>query len=362
MSSSRAIAPQDEETLQAGLAQLVAAELLYQRGRPPRARYIFKHALIQDAAYASLLKSTRQQVHQQVAQVFEALFPTVVETQPELVAQHYTAAGCTKQAVRYWQRAGQQANERSAYLEAISHCTTGIELLKTLPETPERTQHALTLYITLGAALQMAKGHAAPEVEHAYTQAYALCQQVGETPELIPVLLGLWRFYNTRLQLRTAREIGETLLRLAQRAHDPALAAIAHPNLGLTWFLLSALPIARQHFEEGITRYTPDQHRSPVFRMGQDPGVACRTYAAMTLWLLGYPAQALAHVHGALALAHELSHPYSLAFAQFWAAWVSQVRRDVPACASMPRPLSRSQPSGAFPSGRPGARACVGGH
>ena len=142
--------------------RLVAAELLYQRGRPPRARYIFKHALIQDAAYASLLKSTRQQVHQQVAQVFEALFPTVVETQPELVAQHYTAAGCTKQAVRYWQRAGQQANERSAYLEAISHCTTGIELLKTLPETPERTQHALTLYITLGAALQMAKGHAAP--------------------------------------------------------------------------------------------------------------------------------------------------------------------------------------------------------
>ena len=104
----------------------------------------------------------------------------------------------------------------------------------------------------------MAKGHAAPEVEHAYTQAYALCQQVGETPELIPVLLGLWRFYNTRLQLRTAREIGETLLRLAQRAHDPALAAIAHPNLGLTWFLLSALPIARQHFEKALhaTRQT----------------------------------------------------------------------------------------------------------
>jgi class 3 adenylate cyclase/predicted ATPase len=325
----QAIAPQDEDTLLTRLAQLVDAELLYQRGRPPRARYIFKHALIQDAAYASLLKSTRQQLHQQVAKVFETQFPTLIETQPELVAQHYTAAGCTEQAVRYWQRAGQQASERSAHLEAISHCTTGIELLKALPETSEYIQQALTLYITLGAALQMAKGHAAPEVEHAYTQAYALCQRVGETPELIPVLLGLWRFYNTRLQLRTAREIGETLLRLTQRAHDPALAAIAHPNLGLTWFLLSALSIARQHFEEGIARYTPDQHRSPVFRMGQDPGVACRTYAAMTLWLLGYPEQALAQVHGALALAHELSHPYSLAFAQFWAAWISQVRRDV---------------------------------
>ncbi len=121
----QALAPLDEATLQARLAQLVEAELLYQRGRPPRARYVFKHALIQDAAYASLLKSTRQQVHQQIAQVFEARFPALVETQPELVAQHYTAAGCTEQAVVYWQRAGQQASDRSANVEAISHLTTG---------------------------------------------------------------------------------------------------------------------------------------------------------------------------------------------------------------------------------------------
>ena len=191
----QAIGPQDEDTLQAGLAQLVEAELLYQRGRPPRAKYLFKHALIQDAAYASLLKSTRQQVHQQIAQVLETRFPAAVETQPELVAQHYTAAGCVEQAMVYWQRAGQQASDRSAHLEAISHFTTGIELLTTLPETPARTQHALTLHIALGAALQVTKGHAAPEVEHAYTQAYALCQQVGETPELVPVLSGLWRYY-----------------------------------------------------------------------------------------------------------------------------------------------------------------------
>src|SRR5919106_1858682 len=184
----RRIAPQDEETLQAGLGQLVAAELLYQRGRPPRARYVFKHALIQDAAYASLLKSTRQQIHQRIAQVLEARFPALVETQPELVAQHYTAAGCAEQAVAYWQRAGQQASDRSAYLEAVSHLTTGIELLKTLPETPAHTQYAVTLYIALGAALQITKGYTAPEVEQAYTQARAWCQQGGETPELVPVL------------------------------------------------------------------------------------------------------------------------------------------------------------------------------
>ncbi|HEY5867750.1 MAG TPA: adenylate/guanylate cyclase domain-containing protein, partial [Candidatus Tectomicrobia bacterium] len=229
----QAIASQDEETLQEGLAQLVGTEILYQRGRPPRARYIFKHALIQDAAYASLLKSTRQQVHQQVAQVFETQFPALVETQPELVAQHYTAAGCTEQAVGYWQRAGHQASDRSANVEAISHCTTGIELLQTLPETPEHTQQSLALYIALGAALQATKGQAAPEVEHAYTQAHALCQQVGQTPELGPVLFGLWRYYVVRSQLHTAREIGDTLLRLVQHTPNPMLAVSAHYALGV---------------------------------------------------------------------------------------------------------------------------------
>jgi class 3 adenylate cyclase/predicted ATPase len=326
----QAIAPQDDTTLQEGLAQLVAAELLYQRGRPPRARYMFKHALIQDVAYASLLRSIRQQVHQQVAQVLEARFPVLVETQPELVAQHYTAAGCAQQAVVYWQRAGQHASDRLAHVEAISHLTTGIELLRTLPETPARTQQALTLYIALGAALIITKGQAAPEVEHAYTQARALCQQVGETPELVPVLYGLHRFYVGRSQLHTSRELGDTLLRLAQRADDPALAVIAHYALGTTWLWLGALPAAHRHLEVGSAHYTLDQHRSLVFRMGQDPGVGCRANAARTLWLLGYPDQALVHLHDALTLAHELSHPFSLAFARCVAALVSQCRRNVP--------------------------------
>jgi len=231
----QAVSSLDEATLQHGLRQLVEAELVYQRGTPPHATYMFKHALIQEAAYQSLLRSTRQQYHQRIAQVLEARFPALVETQPELVAQHYTAAGCTEQAVVYWQRAGQHASDRSAHLEAVSHFTTGIELLKTLPETPEHTQHAVTLHIALGAALQIAKGTAAPEVEHTYTQARVLCQQVGETPELGPVLYGLWRFYVVRSQLHTARETGETLLRLAHQAHDPTLSVIAHHALGQTW-------------------------------------------------------------------------------------------------------------------------------
>src|SRR5262249_13659114 len=160
----QAVAPWDEATVQRGLHQLVEAEFLYQQGLPPQATYRFKHALIQDAAYQSLLRSTRQQYHQRIAQVLEARFPTTVETQPELAAQHSTAAGLPAQAIPYWQRAGQFANDRSAHLEAVSHLTTGIELLATLPEMPERTQHALTMHIALGAALLMTKGQSAPEV------------------------------------------------------------------------------------------------------------------------------------------------------------------------------------------------------
>jgi ABC transporter substrate binding protein len=142
----------------------------------------------------------------------------------------------------------------------------------------------------------------------------------------------------TRPQLHTARELGDTLLGLAQQAHDPALAVLAHYARGWTWLCLGALPMARQHLEVGIARYTPDQRRAPVFRMGQDPGVACRANAALTLWLLGYPEQAQAHLHEALALPHELSHPFSLAWVRCRAAMVSQCSRDVPAAHAQPSP------------------------
>jgi predicted ATPase len=223
------------------------------------------------------------------------------------------------------------AGQRYAYREAAITLQHALALVPHLPEAAARTQHALPLYSALGASLTMTHGQAAPEVEHAYTQAYALCQQVGETPELVPVLYGLWRFSVQRAQLHTARELGDTLLRLAHRAEDAALLVLAHYALGVTWFCLGVLPTARQHLEDGLARYTPDQHRAQVLRMGVDPGMNSHLYAAMTLWVLGYPAQALAHLHAALALAHALAHPHSLAFVRSWVAMVSQCRRDVPA-------------------------------
>jgi predicted ATPase len=295
---------------------------------PPQATYRFKHALIQDAAYQSLLKSTRQQYHQRIAQVLEARFPELCETQPELLAHHYTEAGVLAQAIPYWQRAGQRALARSAYVEAIGHLTTGLEVLKNLPDTPERTRQELTLQITLAPSLMAAKGLAAPEVERAYTRALVLCRQVGETPQLFPVLVGLWRFHAVRAEYQTAHELEERLLRLAQSVQDPALLLEAHRPPGQTLFCLGELVQARAHLEQAIALYNPEQHHSHALLYGNDAGVMCLSWLSWTLWVLGYPDQALERSHEALTLAQALAHPPSLATGLHFASMLHQLRRE----------------------------------
>jgi len=327
----QSIATQDDETLQAGLSQLVAAELLYQRGRPPRARYVFKHALIQDAAYASLLKSTRQQIHQRIGQALEVKFPEMVATQPELLAHHLTEAGYASQAVGYWQRAGERAVARSANLEAISHLRAGLGVLQTLPDTAERNEQELLLQVTLGPALTNTKGFAAPEVEHAYARARALCERVSDAPQRFSVLRGLWQFYNGRGTYQTARELGEQCLQLAQQGHDSSRLVEGHHTLWTSHLLMGELTLARTHLEQGLALYDLAQHRPLAVLYGHDPGVCCRGGAAIVLWLLGYPDQALRQLHATHSLAQELAHPSSLAFARMLTAIAYQLRRDTDA-------------------------------
>jgi predicted ATPase len=328
----QAVSPVDAPSLQQALAKLVEAQVLYRRGAPPQSRYTFKHALIQDAAYQSLLKSKRQQYHQQIAHVLEGRFVEIIETQPELLAHHYTEAGLIAQAIPYWQRAGRTALERSANSEVIGHLTKALELLKTLPDTPERIQQELDLQITLGPALIVTKGWSAPEVEKAYTRARELCQQVGETSQLSLVLWGLWVFYHVRGEHQTARALGEQLLHLAQRMQDSALLVEAHFALGYTLYCLGEFASSQEHVEQNIALYTPQQHRSLAFLYGgTDPGMACLSQAAWTLWQLGYPDQALQRNRETLALAQELSHPHSLAFALGHAAVLHQFRCEAQA-------------------------------
>jgi predicted ATPase len=324
----QAVSQVDEVILQHELGRLVEAEIVYHRGVPPQATYIFKHALIQDAAYQSLLRSTRQQYHQRIAQVLEEHFPETAEAQPELLAHYYTEAGLTEQAVHYWLRAGHQASTRSANVEAMSHLTKGLEVLKTLPEIPERIQQELKFHIALGAPLMATKGYAAAEVEQCYTRAWELSRQVEESPQLFSALWGLWVFYETRAEYTRGRALGEQCLSLARSVNDPALLLEAHAIVGITLLWLGELALAQEHVEQGMTLYNPQQHRGLAVLYGFDPGVFCLSLAANVLWLLGYPNQALQRSHEALALTQELSHPLSLALALNFAAILHQFRRE----------------------------------
>src|SRR5262249_46479171 len=216
----QAVSQLNDRTLHEELHRLVEAELLYQRGLPPEATYTFKHALIQDAAYASLLKSTRQAYHHQIAQVLEAQFSETAETQSELLAHHYTEASLYEQAVRYWHKAGQRAHERSAHVEAIRYLNKGLEILQTLPERTACRQYELDLQTTLAQTLKDTKGYGDAAVASAYRRAWELCQQVPEAPQRFQVLLGQAIYHITRAELQTAYDLGEQLLSIAQRAQD----------------------------------------------------------------------------------------------------------------------------------------------
>jgi predicted ATPase len=233
--------------------------------------------------------------------------------------------------VRYLQQAGEQAIRRSAYSESISLAAKGLELLQTLPETPERDRQELHCQVSLGAALVATKGYAAPEVETAYLRALDLCQRAGEAPHLFPVLWGLWAVYAVRADHTKALTLGERLLALAQQQQDPAFLVQAHWAMGQPLLFLGVLARAGEHFAQGVALYDPQRHRpdqSPVFRAGQDPGVNCLAMAARIPWLLGYPDQAVQKVHEALALAHSLRHPLTLGYALGAAAIIHQLRRE----------------------------------
>jgi predicted ATPase len=233
-------------------------------------------------------------------------------------------------AVVYWQRAGKRASERSAYVEAFNHLRKGLEVLKTLPDTPMRTQQELALQTMLGPALIATRGFGAPEVAQAYTRARELCRQMGETPDVFPVLRGLWVFHEARAELQVARELAEQLLVLAQRLQDPVHLIEAYRALGNTLFWLGEFAPARGYLEQGIALYDFQQHRALAFLYGTDPAVICLSYAAWALWLLGYPDQARRRSSEALMLAQELSHSPSLAVALVWATSLHQSCREVP--------------------------------
>ena len=320
----RRVASKAEAQLERMLADLRAAEFIYEQPALDDAEYIFKHALTQEVAYNSLLIGRRKLLHERVGQALESMFAEQLDDHLSQLAHHFRRSDNVSKAVEYLGRAGQQALRRSAYADAITSLTAALDLLQRLPDSPERVQRELRLQLALGPALIAVKGWAAPEVERAYTRTRELCERLGDPPELFPALLGLWAVYYLRGELPKAYELAEQLLRRAQSAQNPTLSLYVHLALGCTSFSMGEWLLARDHLEMAISLYD----RERPMAIGIDTGVNCLSYMALTLWTLGYPDQALKKGDEAVALAQALSHPLSLAFAEGLVGYLHQYRRE----------------------------------
>jgi predicted ATPase len=295
------------------------------------ARYAFIHALYQQVVYAGIAVGHRVGLHLRTGERLERAYG---ERAPEIageLAMHFEQGRDAERAVRYRTQAGQHALRQHAYREAADHASRALHLLAALPDSPARIQQELALQVVAGSALSATLGYAAPEIARTYARARELCMQVGDTARLFPVLLGLGRFYLVRAEFQTAREVGRDLLTMAEATQDTALLLAAHNALGVVSFYAGDFEAALAHLERGIELYDPARHsphRSPAFQLGQDPGVSCTTHAAMTLWMLGYPARAAARMREALALARAVGHPFSLSYACHFAAGFHQWRGE----------------------------------
>src|SRR6516165_7733367 len=289
-----AIVTLDEQTLRAELAKLVSAGFLFVKGKAPTCVYVFKHALLEEALRSAIDVPTRRRFHQKVAEVMEARFTHLVETQPELVAEHFIEAGIIEKAVGYCLKAGLRSRDRFAHVEAISHLTKGLKLLETLEASPERDARELDLLGALGTAYIASRGYAAPEVGPVYRRASVLCERAGQTPQLFAMMWGNFAFHIVRGHLRICADLGDQALAFGERLNDPGILMEALFLKGLTRLYRGNFGGARDCCENALSNFD-DRARTAfwVQFVGEDAGVTHRCYLALALWHLGFPDQAL---------------------------------------------------------------------
>nr|WP_244635770.1 AAA family ATPase [Bradyrhizobium huanghuaihaiense] len=314
-----------ESDLQAGLDDLVGSGLVFRRGTPPQATYSFKHVLVQDTAYATLVRAKRQRLHARIAAALEQHFPERVQAQPELLAHHYMEAGLAEPAIDYWLRAGQRAITRSAMTEALAQLRNGLDLLADLPEV-DRARRELDLQVASGVALMATQGWAAPEAGRANARARKLCEQLGATAQLWPVLYGQWVFHGVRGEHNAAQNVADEFLRRAQDHHDTSAAVVAHRICGTGALWRGELSAARIHLQQTLALYDRQEHHSLASLYVQDPRVAALSGLSWTLFALGYPEQARTRSREALDAARELAHLSTVAYALLFASFFEQYR------------------------------------
>lgn len=325
----RAVSYADEEVLRAGLDELVRAQLLYERGSFPDTAYVFKHALIREAAYGSLLRSARRRFHGRIADVLLESFPDIVETKPELVARHLAEAGRALEAVGYWQRSGERALQAWATNEAAAHFERGLELVASFPEGPETKELELGFQLARGTALMAARGYAAPEAEAAYARAEELSREVADPARLGPALYGLGAFYASTAQPRKAHDFGRRLHALADAGGDEDVLVEARVILGVAEFLQGDLAAAEASFERVLSRWEPEKHRAHIFTYGQEPGVVSLTMRALTSGWLGRLDEALRFARDAETSGREVAHPLTFAYTLAGVGILYQLLGDV---------------------------------
>jgi class 3 adenylate cyclase/predicted ATPase len=300
--------------LRSALDRLIAAGLLFQRGVPPHATYLFKHALVQDAAYGMLLRETRRQLHGQIVKALEDHFPGTVETQPELIAHHCAQAGLNRKAIEYLGLAGQRAIERSSNPEAIGHLKRALELLHSLPADLEYAQAALKLEVMVAQAMIASKGYSSPETMEVLLRAKKLITEVTETSQRFTILYGMWACYYVGGEVNKQHVAATEFLSEAETHDDTAALCLAHRALGTTYFTMGQFSAARKQLERARGLYDPDHHLRFRFQYGQDIGTTAMCYLSWALWHLGYVDQASQLASKAVNRAEEISHPHTLVY------------------------------------------------
>lgn len=318
-----------DRVLAQALEQLVSAELIYRRGGPPTAIYTFKHALVQDAAYSTLLRGRRQELHARIAEVLENKFPDTVEVEPEILAHHCTEAGLANRAIAYWRKAGERAAKRSANLEAIAHFRRGLEMLEELPDRADRAEEELALLTELGPVLMTTRSSAAPEVSELYARARRLAQKIGRSAEFYPTVWGSWIVAFVGGHVGAASQFVEDLFRIAQDQDDSGLVLQAHHAAWSTVLAKGDLAGARRHQEAGLSIYDRQKHSQHAHLYGaHDAGVCGHAEQSWVLALLGYPDQAIEQMELALRSSHDLAHPPTVLHALWHAAELRHLRRE----------------------------------
>jgi DNA-binding response OmpR family regulator/class 3 adenylate cyclase/predicted ATPase len=310
-----AVAPSSGPSLQAALAHIAASELIFARGDPPNSIYFFKHALVQDAAYATMVRSKRQQLHNRIVDALLKGFPETVETQPELMAYHLAQAGLTDKAIKYLRKAGQRAIEYSANAEAVGHLKRALDLLRSVPESAARKRAALRLEVMLGQAMIAQRGYAAPETKETLLRAKMLIDRLTDPRQKFSILYGIWACHYVGGEVAKQRDAAIEFLAEAERHNDMAALCIAHRAVGTTCVTTGEFAEALHHLERARALYDAEQHACYRFQYGQDIGVAALCYLSWTRWHLGYVDQASAVATEAMKLAEELSHPHTLVYA-----------------------------------------------